>query len=168
MTTASRSGRPTTHQRTANPASAASSTASSDAVRRRMQAQRTRDTSPELAIRRVLHARGLRYRVDHAPVTGLRRRADVVFARARLAVFIDGCFWHGCPDHGRTPRTNSYYWAAKIAANRARDEDTTMRMTQQGWRVLRIWEHEPVHEAVRRICDRLGAPTRDARVITEL
>jgi DNA mismatch endonuclease (patch repair protein) len=138
VTTASRSGRPTTYQRTANPASAASSTASSDAVRRRMQAQRTRDTSPELAIRRVLHARGLRYRVDHAPVTGLRRRADVVFARARLAVFIDGCFWHGCPDHGRTPRTNSYYWAAKIAANRARDEDTTMRMTQQGWRVLRI------------------------------
>ncbi|WP_415296883.1 hypothetical protein [Cellulosimicrobium sp. SJTW-1] len=86
-----------------------------------MQAIRRRDTKPELAVRRVLHARGLRYRVDFAPLPGLRRRADIVFTRARVAVFIDGCFWHGCPEHGQQAfKRNIDYWPSKIAGNVAR------------------------------------------------
>ena len=84
--------------------------------------QRTRDTAPELAVRRLLHAMGLRYRVDRQPLPGLRRRADLVFGPARVAVYIDGCFWHGCPEHGNPrPRANSGYWPAKIQRNQARD-----------------------------------------------
>lgn len=109
-----------------------------------MQVQRTRDTKPEMAIRRLLHASGLRYRVDRAPLRGLRRRADIVFGRAKVAVYIDGCFWHGCPQHGR-PRTvaNPEYWAAKIERNRKRDADTDRRLVEAGWTVVRAWEHEP-------------------------
>jgi DNA mismatch endonuclease (patch repair protein) len=107
-----------------------------------MRANRGRDTGPELALRRALHARGLRYRVDHPLPFDRRRRADILFTRAKVAVFIDGCFWHGCPEHGTTPRTNSAFWAEKIARNRARDEDTTDRLREAGWLVLRFWEHE--------------------------
>lgn len=116
--------------------------ASSAGVRRRMQAQRTRDTGPELAVRRLLHAAGLRYRVDRAPLPGLRRRADLVFGPARVAVYVDGCFWHGCPEHGNSPRANSEYWRPKLAGNRARDEDTDRRLAAAGWTVVRAWEHE--------------------------
>lgn len=107
-----------------------------------MRANRGRDTGPEMAVRRALHARGLRYRVDHPLPFDRRRRADIVFTRAKVAVFIDGCFWHGCPEHGTTPRTNTAFWAAKIARNRERDEDTTGRLEALGWTVLRFWEHE--------------------------
>lgn len=108
-----------------------------------MQANRSRDTKPELAVRRLLHARGLRYRVAAAPVAGLRRRADIVFSKQRIAVFIDGCFWHGCAEHGRKSfKHNVDYWPAKIATNMARDLDTTTRLVDSGWRVLRFWEHE--------------------------
>ncbi len=108
-----------------------------------MQRQRTRDTAPELAVRRLLHRSGLRYRVDTAPLRGLRRRADVVFRPARVAVFIDGCFWHGCPEHAsRTTKTHPGYWAEKIGRNRARDEDTDAVLGVAGWKVLRFWEHE--------------------------
>lgn len=107
-----------------------------------MRANRGRDTGPELAVRRALHARGLRYRVDHPLPFDRRRRADIAFTRAKVAVFIDGCFWHGCPEHGTTPRTNTAFWAAKIARNRERDEDTTGRLDALGWTVLRFWEHE--------------------------
>ena len=117
--------------------------ASSDAARRTMRGNRRRDTAPELAVRRLLHAAGLRYRVDAQPLAGLRRRADIVFRRRRLAVFIDGCYWHGCPEHGTTPSTNRDYWSSKVAANRARDEDTNARLTDAGWQVARYWEHEP-------------------------
>ncbi|GHS84887.1 hypothetical protein AGMMS50218_01000 [Actinomycetota bacterium] len=117
-----------------------------------MQANRSRDTKPELEIRRALHARGLRYRVDVAPEPGLRRRADIVFPRARVAVFIDGCFWHGCPDHGRSEfNRNADYWPAKIAANVARDSDTNARLEQAGWHVLRYWEHEAAEGVVAEI-----------------
>src|SRR4051794_36134828 len=84
-------------------------------VQLRMQRQRTRDTAPEIALRSELHRRGLRYRVDAAPLPELRRRADVVFRSARLAVFVDGCFWHGCPDHGVQPRANAEWWRGKLA-----------------------------------------------------
>ena len=117
--------------------------ASNAAVRRRMQATRGRDTAPELAVRRELHRRGLRYRVDHPLADASpRRRADAVFPRARLALYIDGCFWHGCVEHGKRPRTNDGYWADKLARNQERDRDTDRRLRDAGWTVLRVWEHE--------------------------
>lgn len=120
-----------------------SSWASSPGVRANMQANRRRDTGPELAVRRLLHARGLRYRVDFAPLPALRRRrADIVFTARRIAVFIDGCFWHGCPAHWSLAKRNSEYWGAKVKRNRDRDADTTRQLTDAGWTVLRYWEHE--------------------------
>ena len=122
--------------------------ASSPALHRRMASQRRRDTDPELAIRRKLHARGLRFFVHRRPLPQLRREADVVFPRAHLAVFVDGCFWHGCPLHGVSPRVNSDYWRVKLEGNRARDEDTNLILSSAGWRVFRAWEHEdPSHVA---------------------
>lgn len=123
--------------------------ASTPLRRRIMQSNRSRDTSPELAVRRLLHAAGLRYRVDIAPVPGLRRRADIVFSRQRVAVFIDGCFWHGCREHGPIRfGTNAEYWLTKIEQNRARDVDTTAKFEANGWRVLRFWSHvDPIEAA---------------------
>jgi DNA mismatch endonuclease (patch repair protein) len=101
-----------------------------------------RDTVPEAALRQLLHARGLRYRVN-VPVPGLPRRSiDVAFTRARLAVFVDGCYWHGCPEHGRIPRSNSEWWTEKFRRNRARDEQTGTHLRKLGWEVDRFWEHE--------------------------
>lgn len=149
-------------ERTPRPESAKASYAKTGGVRSRMQMQRTRDTEPEMALRRSLHAMGLRYRVDRPPLAGLRRRADLVFGGAKVAVFVDGCFWHGCPDHGNPrPATNAWYWPAKIEGNRARDRDTDRRLTEAGWLVLRLWEHEDPAEAARRVtgavADRLSA-----------
>ncbi|MCR2817315.1 very short patch repair endonuclease [Microbacterium sp. zg.Y1090] len=124
----------------------ADSWASSEGTRKSMLANKRRDTSTEIAARRELQSRGLRYRVDFAPVPGLRRRADVVFTRARIAVFIDGCFWHGCPIHGTAPRRNADYWGPKLAANVARDRDTDRRLSAAGWIVARFWEHESARE----------------------
>lgn len=108
-----------------------------------MQANRSRDTGPEIAVRRILHANGYRYRVHFQPEPGLRRRADIVFTRQRVAIFIDGCFWHGCPEHGRRNfNHNVDYWPSKIATNRARDLETTAALQDAGWQVLRFWEHE--------------------------
>ena len=126
---------------------------SSPKVRARMQAQRRRDTAPELALRRRVHKLGLRYRVDRAPLPGLRRRADLVFGPARTAVFVDGCFWHGCPEHGQLPAANGDWWRAKLAGNRARDRDTDRRLDEAGWLALRIWEHEDPEEAARRVVE---------------
>lgn len=116
--------------------------ATSEGTRRSMLGNRRRDTAPELAVRRALHAAGLRYRVDYPLAFDRRRRADVVFTRQKVAVFIDGCFWHGCPDHSTTPRQNVDYWGPKLARNAARDLDTTAQLTDDGWTVLRFWEHE--------------------------
>ena len=115
-----------------------------------MQANRGRDTAPELAVRRILHKAGLRYRVDFAPLGG-RRRADIVFTRARLAVFIDGCFWHSCPEHATVPKNNRQWWLQKLDANRTRDADTDRVLTEQGWTVVRVWEHEDPGAAVDRV-----------------
>ncbi|MGD8200675.1 very short patch repair endonuclease [Ornithinimicrobium sp. W1679] len=118
--------------------------ASSQEVSARMSRAPRRETAPELALRRSLHAAGHRFRVVH-PVPGNRRRSiDIAFTRARLAVFVDGCFWHGCPEHGTQPRANGQWWAAKLAANQARDADTDRLLGEAGWSVLRIWEHEDV------------------------
>lgn len=107
-----------------------------------MRANRRRDTQPELRIRRILHSRGLRYRTDYAPGEDRRRRADIVFTRAKIAVFVDGCFWHGCPEHFIPPKSNPEYWGPKIEANRRRDVETTERLRNAGWTVMRFWEHD--------------------------
>jgi DNA mismatch endonuclease (patch repair protein) len=116
-----------------------------------MQANRSRDTGPELSLRRELHRQGYRYLVNRAPVHGLRRTADLVFPRAKVAVFVDGCFWHGCPQHHTKSKTNAPYWAAKVEQNRARDRDTDSRLESSGWRVVRLWEHEATDAAVRAV-----------------
>lgn len=121
---------------------------SSETARLTMIANRRRDTSIEIAVRKRLHRAGARYRVDFAPdPSDRRRRADIVFTRARVAVFIDGCFWHGCPDHYVEPKSNRDYWLPKIARNRERDQETTQRLTSSGWTVLRFWEHENADDA---------------------
>ncbi|MER7962023.1 MULTISPECIES: very short patch repair endonuclease [Streptomyces] len=117
--------------------------ASSAARRRNMQAIRSRDTKPEILIRRLVHATGLRYRVAARPLPDLRRTADMVFRSAKVAVFIDGCYWHGCPEHYVPPKTNSGYWSEKVVRNVSRDRDTDERLRKAGWLVLRFWEHEP-------------------------
>ena len=127
--------------------------ASSPAALARMRRQGRRDTKPELAIRRLLHARGLRYRVDLAPLVGIRRRADIVFTRAKVAVYVDGCFWHGCPLHATKPKANAEWWAEKLSANQARDRTTDRQLLDAGWTVLRFWEHEDA-AAVADIVDR--------------
>ena len=115
-----------------------------------MRSNRRRDTSPELAVRKRIHAAGLRYRVDFAPLGG-RRRADIVFTRKRIAVFIDGCYWHGCPQHATFPKRNSDYWLPKLQRNIERDRDTDRLLREAGWIVLRFWEHEGPDDVARRI-----------------
>jgi len=116
-----------------------------------------KDTGPELALRRQLHRRGLRYFVHRRPLPNLRRQADIVFPRAKVAVFVDGCFWHGCAEHGhRQHQTNGWYWPEKIQRNRERDGDTDKQLRCAGWTPVRIWEHVPVPDAVRIIERVLG------------
>lgn len=130
-----------------SPASEPARTKPSPAVSAKFAALRRSDTVPEIRLRRLLHRRGLRYRVQYR-VPGLpRRRVDVAFTRARLIVMVDGCFWHGCPDHCPVPKTNTDWWVDKFAKNRARDRDTDERLSRLGWTVLRIWEHTPADEA---------------------
>ena len=116
-----------------------------------MRGNRSRDTIPELALRSALHRRGLRFRVDRAPLPGLRRRADVVFGPTRVAVFVHGCFWHGCPEHYIAPRANREFWKAKVEDNRARDADTGRLLTEAGWEVVVVWEHDNAEVAADRI-----------------
>jgi DNA mismatch endonuclease, patch repair protein len=143
--------------------------ASSAEALRRMTNQRRRDTKPEMAIRSLVHARGMRYRVD-ATLPGLRRRADLLFTASRVAVFVDGCFWHGCLEHGAKPKKNADWWAAKIAANNERDRDTDQRLIADGWIVLRFWEHEAPESAAALIAEtvhnRRRAAGRNANVIS--
>ena len=116
--------------------------ASSAGTRASMQANKGRDTRPELAVRRAVHALGLRYRVSTRPLASLRRTADLVFTRARVAVFVDGCFWHGCPEHHTIAKTNADFWATKTARNRERDAETDGLLREAGWLSLRFWEHQ--------------------------
>lgn len=136
----------------------------SEHKRRAMQAQRERDTKPELALRRELHRRGLRYFVHRRPLVGVRREADVVFVRARVIVFVDGCFWHGCPQHGTSPKNNAEWWRAKLERNRERDADTDLQLRGGGWEVLRVWEHESVDDAADRVERLVRQRVADAEV----
>ncbi len=129
----------------------ADSWASSPAVRNVMIGNRRRDTSPEMSLRRAVHALGLRYRVDFPPIPSIRRRADLVFTKAHVAVFMDGCFWHACPEHYVPPSTNADYWVPKIERNRLRDRDTDERLEAAGWTTVRVWEHQDPVEAASRI-----------------
>ncbi|WP_373293685.1 very short patch repair endonuclease [Actinomadura livida] len=131
--------------------------ASSPGVRKSMQANKGRDTKPELALRRAVHALGLRYRVSHRPVPAVRRTADLVFTRAKVAVFMDGCFWHGCPQHHTKSATNADYWAEKVRRNRERDAETDRLFLDAGWLVLRFWEHEEPNEAALQIAEQVRA-----------
>ena len=129
--------------------------ATTEATRARMSGQRSRDTGIEVALRRELHRLGLRYRVHRRPLRAVRREADVVFGPSKVAVFVDGCFWHGCPEHATWPKRNGEFWRTKIEANRTRDANTDAVLAEAGWLAVRVWEHERpdvaavrVHEAV--------------------
>jgi DNA mismatch endonuclease (patch repair protein) len=128
-----------------------------------MLATRRRDTPAEVGLRSALHRMGLRFRVDWPPLEGSRRRADVVFTRARVAVFVDGCFWHDCPDHGTRPKENADWWAAKLEQNRLRDADTTRALTEAGWVVLRFWEHEDPATAAELVRQAVGSSETSPR-----
>lgn len=125
--------------------------ASSPQTRRSMQSNRGRDTKPELAIRRLVYAAGLRYRVNARPIKSLNRRADLVFVRPKVAVFVDGCFWHGCTEHHTVAQTNARYWADKVRRNRERDAETNRALDEAGWKVIRVWEHESPEAAAHRV-----------------
>ena len=126
-----------------------------------MQGNRRVDTRPELALRSALHRRGVRFRLHVTPEPHLRCRADIVIRRARLVIFVDGCFWHGCAEHGTTPSTNRSYWHAKIERNILRDRRNNQELEAQGWTVVRVWEHEDADVAAARIVEAL-ASWRDA------
>lgn len=125
--------------------------ASSPGNRRSMQGNRSRDTKPEVRLRQALHARGLRYRVCARPLPDVRRTADIVFTRKKVAVQMHGCFWHACPEHFRWPKTNAGYWRPKIERNVARDVDLQRLLAENGWQLVVVWEHEALDDAVDRI-----------------
>ncbi|MFE5679188.1 very short patch repair endonuclease [Streptomyces erythrochromogenes] len=131
----------------------AGSWASSAANRRSMLGNRSRDTSPERALRSLVHARGLRYRVAAKPLPKMRRTADLVFGPTKVAVFVDGCFWHGCPQHFVPPKTNPDYWREKIGGNVRRDRETDAKLAAEGWLVLRFWEHENAGDCAAAVWD---------------
>lgn len=134
-----------------------------------MRANRRTDTKPEIALRRALHARGYRYRKDlrlDLP-DGVRVRPDIVFTARKVAVFVDGCFWHVCPEHGREPTSNEWYWTPKLRRNVERDRTADAALQAAGWRVVRLWEHVPLPSAVEVVMDAVGpASTERAREVT--
>lgn len=131
-----------------------------EALSARMSVLARKDTKPELALRRALHARGHRYRVQ-LPVPGVaRRRIDIAFPRRKVAVFVDGCFWHRCPVHCRLPATNEEWWLWKLDRNTARDTDTNRHLAELGWTVVRVWEHHGVDEMVADVEAAIGTGTR--------
>ena len=122
-----------------------------------MKGNRSRDTRPEVRLRSALHRRGLRFRKEYAVHLADRRvKVDIAFTRDRIAVFVDGCFWHGCPEHGHQPRSNTHYWGPKLDRNRARDVAATRGLEEAGWRVLRLWEHVPPDDAASAVAAVVG------------
>lgn len=136
---------------------------SSAGVSERMSRLGTKNTLVEVAVRRRLHELGLRYRL-HVPVPGLPRRSiDIAFGASKVAVFVDGCFWHGCPLHGSNPRSNAAWWKSKIESNVGRDAHTTTHLTALGWRVLRFWEHENPEDVARAVREEVVEDRRSLR-----
>ncbi|MFD7622358.1 very short patch repair endonuclease [Streptomyces sp. NPDC059802] len=129
---------------------------SSPSVSARMSRQVSRDTKPEVAVRKLLHASGYRYRVNERVPGMSRRTIDIAFTRAKVAVMIDGCFWHGCPVHATQPKSNAEWWRAKLERNMARDRETNKHLESEGWEVLRFWEHESAQEVAGRIVAAVG------------
>jgi DNA mismatch endonuclease (patch repair protein) len=124
---------------------------SSEAALKRMKAAKPRDTAPEKALRSALHKKGLRFRIDVKPIKELNRKADIVFRAAKVAIFVDGCFWHGCPIHGTHAKANAEFWDQKIKQNQERDIDTARQLKAAGWTVIRVWEHEDPEGAAQEI-----------------
>lgn len=143
--------------------------ASSEAVARRMSRQMSKDTLPEVLVRRALHRRGRRFRIHYRPEVSLRRTPDIVFTRAHVVVFVDGCFWHACPEHGTSPKSNGAWWAAKLVGNEARDRDTDERYRALGWTVVRVWEHmnpEDAADLIEKMLPPAGQPSSGTRSVT--
>jgi DNA mismatch endonuclease (patch repair protein) len=131
----------------------------SPGVTANMKANRRTNTKPELALRTALHALGYRYRKDYRLDLPLRRvRPDIAFTRRKVAVFVDGCFWHACPDHGSKPKSNQWYWSPKLARNVERDRAADDALVRAGWTVIRLWEHVPLADAVALVVDAVGEP----------
>ena len=126
-----------------------------------MKANRRTDTKPELALRHALHRLGYRYRKDYRLdlASGRRVRPDIAFTARKVAVFVDGCFWHACPEHGSKPKSNEWYWGPKLVKNVERDRGNDAALTLAGWTVVRLWEHVPLDEAVTTVITALGAPS---------
>jgi len=122
-------------------------------TRERLRRQRRRDTKPEIALRSALHRRGLRFRIDKKPLPKMRSRADILFGPAKVAVFVDGCFWHCCAQHGSLPSNNREWWDAKLASNVERDRRVDSALVDAGWCVIRVWEHEDPLVAAAAIAD---------------
>ena len=135
---------------------------SSAAVTRVMKGNKKTNTKPEIALRRALWAQGLRFRKDYRiDLSDRRVRVDIVFTTAKVAVFVDGCFWHGCPDHGNQPKVNSDYWGPKLKRNVERDREIDLSLEAAGWRVVRVWEHEAVEAVARRLAELVRAHRGD-------
>jgi DNA mismatch endonuclease (patch repair protein) len=129
-----------------------------------MRANKRTDTKPEMALRRALHRRGLRYRKDYRlDLDGARVRPDIAFTARRVAVFVDGCFWHACPEHGTKPASNTWYWGPKLARNVERDRAADVALAAAGWRVVRVWEHEPLETAIAAVVTALGPLVRQPK-----
>jgi DNA mismatch endonuclease (patch repair protein) len=123
-----------------------------------MRAHRRTDTKPELALRRALHQRGYRYRKDYRlDLDGVRVRPDIAFTARKVAVFVDGCFWHACPEHGSKPRANEWYWGPKLLRNVERDRTNDAALALAGWTVVRLWEHVPLAQAIAAVVAALTA-----------
>jgi DNA mismatch endonuclease, patch repair protein len=129
---------------------------SSPETSRRMANVRQTGTDPEVALRRELYRRGLRYRVNYEVMKKPRRVADVAFPWLKIAIFIDGCYWHGCPEHATWPKQNAEFWRQKIETNRLRDADTNSRLLDVGWTVLRFWEHQSPIECAETIAQKIA------------
>ena len=124
-----------------------------------MRGNRRTDTKPELALRAALHAKGYRYRKDfRIDLRSRRVRPDIAFTSRKVAVFVDGCFWHACPEHGSKPKSNEWYWSPKLARNVERDRAADAALAAAGWTVVRLWEHVPLADAVSQVIGAVGEP----------
>jgi DNA mismatch endonuclease (patch repair protein) len=113
-----------------------------------MSLQRTAGTRPEIALRKALHCRGIRYQLHRRDLPG---RPDITLVRLRMAIFVDGCFWHSCPEHAVPPKANAEWWRVKLAANVARDRRNDNHLRELGWNPVRVWEHEDVEAVANRL-----------------